>query len=65
MENLIPYIKLIILALDCLVTGVCTLSRECHVTLPVILICIAGETVMAYLFFSEYALWPACGSVAI
>lgn len=28
MENLIPYIKLIILALVCLVTGVCTLSRN-------------------------------------
>mgnify|MGYP000001876112 FL=1 len=65
MENLIPYIKLIILALACLVTGVCTLSRKWYVNLPVFLICIAGETFMAYLFFPAYALWPACGSVAI
>ena len=65
MENLIPYIKLIILALVCLVTGVCTLSRKWYVNLPVFLICIAGETFMAYLFFPAYALWPACGSVAI
>ena len=27
MENLIPYIKLIILALACLVTGVCKIGR--------------------------------------
>lgn len=65
MENLIPYIKLIILALACLVTGVCTLSRKWYVNLAVFLICIAGETFMAYLFFPAYALWPACGSVAI
>ena len=65
MENLIPYIKLIILALACLVTGVCTLNRKWYVNLPVFLICIAGETFMAYLFFPAYALWPACGSVAI
>lgn len=56
MENLIPYIKLIILALACLVTGVCTLSRKWYVNLPVFLICIAGETFMAYLFFPAYAL---------
>ena len=54
MENLIPYIKLIILALACLVTGVCTLSRKWYVNLPVFLICIAGETFMAYLFFPAY-----------
>ena len=54
MENLIPYIKLIILALACLVTGVCTLNRKRYVNLPVFLICIAGETFMPNQIFTAY-----------
>lgn len=65
MENYIPYIKLIILSLACLVTGVSTLSRKWYVNLPVFLVCLVAETYLAYLFFPAYALWPAGGSLAI
>ncbi|MCM0298282.1 type IV secretion system DNA-binding domain-containing protein [Bacteroides fragilis] len=65
MENYIPYIKLIILFLACLVTGVSTLSRKWYVNLPVFLACLVAETYLAYLFFPAYALWPAGGSLVI
>lgn len=47
MEHYIIYIKLVLLAIVSLMTGVSTLSRKWYVNLPVFLGCMAAETFLA------------------
>lgn len=51
MENCVIYIKLFILAVASLITGVSTISRKWYINFFVFLLCIIVETCLAYLFF--------------
>jgi len=65
MEHYIIYIKLVLLAIASLMTGVSTLSRKWYVNLPVFLGCMAAETFLARLFFPRYMFFPAAVSLAV
>lgn len=54
MENCVIYIKLFILAVASLITGVSTISRKWYINFFVFLLCIIVETCLAYLFFPAY-----------
>lgn len=62
MENCVIYIKLFILAVASLITGVSTISRKWYINFFVFLLCIIVETCLAYLFFPAYVFYPACAS---
>jgi len=65
MENCVIYIKLFILAVASLITGVSTISRKWYINFFVFLLCIIVETCLAYLFFPAYVFYPACASLVI
>ena len=54
MENCVIYIKLFILAVASLITGVSTISRKWYINFFVFLLCIIVETCLAYLFLHSF-----------
>jgi len=65
MEHYIFYCKPALLVMLALLTGCCTLSRKWYVNLVVFMVCLSGETFLAYLFFPGYMFYPAVLSLSI